>query len=155
MTQTKIDSVLSICTTPQGSDLNEAGFEALTYVPIGKVVSLPDFGVAENSVVQNYVGDQLSQASKGFRQGQESSITVGDDPNDTGQDALHAASLTRTNYAFSLESSDSPDGVLTNTVRYARAIVMRPMFTGGEGEAFDNYEFPITLNQEPARVKPE
>ena len=148
MAGTKIDTTLQICSTAQATDLDAAGFAGLTYVAaIGNIVTLPSFGVDENMVAQDYIAGGLSQHSKGFRRGQSSSIVVGYAPTDAGQDALRTASATKSNYAFKMTS---PDGV----IRYTRALVGRPSFEGGEGEAFDNQTFPFVINQEPIVVDP-
>jgi hypothetical protein len=145
-----------ICATPQGADLNLAGFEGLTWVEVGKIVTFPDFGVTENIVSQDYISTDLSEYRKGFKQGSQSALVIGRDHADAGQNALRTASATRVNYAFKLESSDSPNPTTTtNTIRYSRGLVTAPNFTGGGGEDFDNEEFTIALNQSPIVANPE
>jgi hypothetical protein len=152
----KRGSKFYICATPQGSDLNISGFEALDWEEVGKIVTFPDFGTTENIVSQDYVGTDLSEYRKGFRQGAQSSLVVGRDYEDDGQNALRAAADTRANYAFKYEGSDSPNPVTTtNTIRYSRGLVSAPNFTGGGGEDWDNEEFTIALNQVPITVNPE
>lgn len=151
----KKDGKLYICETAQGTDLLQAGFEALTWVEIGNVVTLPDFGITDNIVTQDYINTGVSQKQKGFRNASDTEIVVGFDPNDTGQDALRDAAATRLNYAFKLEASDAPDASTTNTIRYSRGVVGGPNFTGGGGEDFDNETYQLGLNQAPVIVKPE
>lgn len=151
----KRESKLYICATAQADDLNLAGFEALTWVEIGNVVTLPDFGVTDNIVSQDYIGTDVSQKQKGFRMASDTEIVVGRDYEDTGQDALRTAAGTRFNYAFKLESSDAPSALYTNTIRYSRGIVGGPNFTGGGGEDFDNETFQLGLNQAPIIADPE
>lgn len=151
----KRESKLYICATTQAADLNLAGFEALTWVEIGNIVTLPDFGVSDNIVSQDYVGTDVSQKKKGYRMASDTSVVVGRDFEDSGQDALRTAAATRYNYAFKLESSDAPSALYTNTIRYSRGIVGGPNFTGGGGEDFDNEEFQIGLNQAPIIADPE
>ena len=145
-----------ICATPQGADLNQAGYEALTWVEVGNIVTFPDFGITDNIVSQDYIDTDVSQKRKGFRMASDSELVVGRDYEDTGQDALRTAAATRLNYAFKLESSDSPNpATTTNTIRYSRGIIGGPNFTGGGGEDFDNETFQIGLNQAPIVVDPE
>lgn len=152
----KKDSKLYVCETPQSSDLDQAGYEALTWVEVGNVVTLPDFGITDNIVTQDYIATDVSQKQKGFRNGAETEIVVGFDPDDAGQDALRAAAATRTNYALKLESSDSPNAATTtNTIRYSRGVIGGPAFAGGGGEDFDNETYQVGLNQAPIIVKPE
>jgi hypothetical protein len=151
----KRESKFYICETPQSADLLQAGYEALTWVEVGNIVTLPDFGITDNMVTQDYTNTDVSQRQKGFRQASDTEIVVGRDYDDAGQDALRAAAATRYNYAFKLESSDAPDGDTTNTIRYSRGIIGGPNFTGGGGEDFDNETFQLGLNQAPIIVDPE
>lgn len=151
----KRESKLYICATAQAADLNLAGFEALTWVEIGRVVTIPDFGITDNIVSQDYIGTDVSQKQRGFRMASDTEIVVGRDFEDAGQDALRTAAGTRYNYAFKLESSDAPSALYTNTIRYSRGIVGGPNFTGGGGEDFDNETFQLGLNQSPIIADPE
>ncbi len=156
VTGIKRDSKLFICATPQAADLTQTGYEALTWVEINNIVTLPDFGVTDNIVTQDYVNTDVSQKQKGFRMASDTEVVVGRLPSDAGQVALRAAAATRTNYALKLESSDSPNpSTTTNTIRYSRGVIGGPNFTGGGGEDFDNETFQIGLNQIPIVVNPE
>lgn len=151
----KRESKLYICETPQNADLDQAGYEALSWVEVGNIVTLPDFGISDNMVTQDYINTDVSQRQKGFRQASETELVVGRDHDDTGQDAVRTAAATRFNYALKLESSDAPDASTTNTIRYSRGVIGGPNFTGGGGEDFDNESFQIGLNQAPIIVDPE
>ncbi len=151
----KKDSKIYICETPQADDLLQAGFEALTWIEIGNVVTFPDFGITDNIVSQDYASTDVSQKQKGFRSASDTELVVGYDPDDTGQTAIRTAAGTRYNYAFKLESSDAPDSGTTNTIRYSRGVVGGPNFAGGGGEDFDNETYQIGLNQAPVIVAPE
>lgn len=153
----KKDSKLYIGSAAIATDIaDKAAGEAITWIEIGRVVSFPDFGVSENTVSQDYVNTDVSQAQKGFVKGSTSDIMLGFDPTDAGQVALRAAAAGRLNWPLKLESSDSSNPVTTtNTVRYARCLINKANFAGGGGEEFDNETFPVTLNQIPVVVYPE
>ena len=151
----KKDGTLYICATAQNSDLLQAAFEALTWVEIDKIVTLPDMGRIDNMVSQDYINTTVSQFQKGFANAGQSKLVIGRDHEDTGQDALRTAAATRYNYAFKLESSDAPSASFTNTIRYSRGVVSGPMFSGGGGEDFDNETYNIAFNQVPVIVDPE
>lgn len=151
----KKDGTLYICETPQNSDLNESAFEALTWVEIDKIVTLPDMGRTDNIVSQDYVNTTVSQFQKGFANAGQSELVIGRDHEDAGQDALRVAAATRYNYAFKLESSDAPSSAYTNTIRYSRGVISGPMLSGGGGEDFDNETYNIAFNQVPVIVDPE
>lgn len=151
----KQGSKFYICETPQSADLLEAAYEALTWVEVANIVTFPDFGVTDNIVTQDYANTDVSQKRKGFRNASETELVVGYLPADAGQVALRTAAATKFNYAFKLESSDSPNATTTNTVRYSRGVIGGPNFTGGGGEDFDNETYQIALNQAPITVEPE
>lgn len=151
----KKDSKFYICETPQQDNLLQAGFEALTWVPVEKVVTFPDFGISDNIVSQDYANTDVSQKQKGFRNASDTELVVGYDPDDIGQDAMRTAAGTRYIYAMKLESSDAPNASTTNTIRYSRGVIGGPNFTGGGGEDFDNDTYQIGLNQAPVIVAPE
>jgi len=148
---------LWICTTAQNSDLNTAAFEALTYVEITRIVTMPSIGITTNMVQQDYIDTEISQFQKGVKAGSASELVVGKDTTDAGQDALIAASLTKNNYAFKRVYTDSPNTVTTtNSTTYFRALVGEAVDQGGAVEDFENYTFPIQINgQRPIVVKPE
>lgn len=150
----KKNSKLYICATPQSADLLQAGYEALTWVEISNVVTLPDFGVSDNIVTQDYINTTVSQKRKGFSNASDTEVMVGQLDGDAGQEALAAASLTAFNYALKLEQDDAPDAATTNTIRYSRGVIGGRNFTGGGGEDFDNETYAIGLNQAPIVVAP-
>lgn len=152
----KKGSVISICTTPQSSELDQTGFEALTYVTAGKVISEPPFGVTENTVPQDYVDQSYTRKFKGFKTPAGGDMTFGIDPDEAGQAEFKTAAGTRFAYAIKIERDDSPDGgvAMTNTVMYGRVLVMGGLIDGGEGEALDIVSYGIEHVQIPVIVDP-
>lgn len=145
-----------ICTTAQNSDLTQSEFEALTWVEIGKVVTMPQIGITTNIVQQDYVTTTISQKQKGVKAGNDTEIVVGNDSADAGQDALRTAALTKNNYAFKREYNEVTGSGYLPTIRYFRALVGEPMDAGGGVEDFENETFPIYINgQRPIRVESE
>jgi len=149
--------ILSICATAQNSDLTQIQFEALTWVPISQIVTMPTIGETENIVQQDYVTTGRGQKKKGVITGNSTEVVVGNDYSDAGQDALYTASRTKNNYAFKREYTDSPNtGTTTNTIVYFRALIGRGVDAGGGVEDFVNMTYPIEINgQEPIKVEPE
>lgn len=152
--QLNLDGTLYICATVQDNDLNQAGFTALTWVEIGKIVTLPQVGFEANVVTQNYVNTDFSTDAKGFINGMATEVVVGRDPADAGQDILRTASNSRSKYAFKREYADAVSG-FTATLKYFRALVTSEMDAGGGGEEFDNQTFGIKITgQKPITVDP-
>jgi len=147
---------IAICATAQNSDLTQVQFEALTYVTIGRVVTMPQIGISTNIVQQDYVTTEISQKQKGVKAGNDTEIVVGNDSADTGQDALRTASLTKNNYAFKRTYTEVTASGNVPTIRYFRALVGEAMDAGGATEDFENETFPIYINgQRPIRVESE
>ena len=155
--ETNQDGKLFVCATAQNSDLAQLGFEALTWVEVGRIVTFPEIGISTNYVSQDYVNTAISQCQKGVRSGNETEILCGKDNNDAGQDALIAAGLTKNNFAFKREFTDSPNtATTTNSIVYFRALVGEPIYAGGGVEDFENVTFSLQINgQRPIFVKPE
>lgn len=151
-----MNGTLYVCSTAQhNTDLNQAGYEALTWVEIGKLVTLPQVGFEANVVTQNYVNTDFSSDAKGFINGTASEVMVGRDPDDAGQIILRTAASSRYRYAFKREYADAVAG-FTATTTYFRALVSSQLDAGGGGEEFDNETFGIKVTaQKPIIVAPK
>ncbi len=145
---------LAICAAPQNTDLTQVQFEALTYINIGRIVTMPQIGITTNIVQQDYVNTAISQKQKGVLSGNDTEIVVGNDALDAGQDALRAAAGTKANYAFVRTYTEVTGTGFVATKRYFRALVGEAMDAGGGVEDFENETFPIYINgQRPIRVE--
>lgn len=151
-----MNGTLYVCATVQhNTDLNQAGYEALTWVEIGKLVTLPQVGFEANVVTQNYVNTDFSSDAKGFINGTASEVMVGRDPDDAGQVILRTAANSRFRYAFKRVYADAVAG-FTATTTYFRALVSSQLDAGGGGEEFDNETFGIKVTaQKPIIVAPK
>jgi len=147
-------SKLYICATAQNDDLNQAGYEGLTWVEIAKIVTMPMVGSVDNIVSQDYVDTTVSQYAKGFANAGQSQIVVGRDWEDAGQDALRTAAATPFNYAFKIEANDGVSGVTTPTTWYTRGVIGGPMTDARSGEDFQNESFECAFNQQAIAVDP-
>lgn len=153
--QLNLDGTLYVCATAQNTTLTEAQYEALTWVEIGKIVTMPQVGFEANVVTQNYVNTDFSEDAKGFKNGTASEVVVGRDPSDAGQDILRTAAGSRNRYAFKREYADATS-TMTATFKYFRALVTSQLDAGGGGEEFDNETFGIKITgQAPITVEPE
>lgn len=144
---------VSICATAQDVDLDQAGFEALTFVEAGKVIEHANIAISTGDSAQNYWGHGVTQHQKGHVDVGGASVMFGYDPDDTGHDAFDTASASRSSFAVKIELDDNPNGV-TNTIVYTRGYITYPEYQFGEGEAFFNKTFNTMYNQLPIVVKP-
>lgn len=125
---------------------NEAAYVALTYVDIGEVESLGDFGDTSNLVNFTSLSDARVRKLKGSRDAGELALVVGNDPEDAGQIALQAAEATKFTYAFKVELADMPEPGGTNTVIYFRALVNGANFSVGEADNVVRRNFALPID---------
>src|SRR5215212_277692 len=96
-----------------------AEFAALTWVEVGLVEDVGEFGDESNPVTFAAIGDARVRRSKGARDAGVMSITCGWDAADTGQQKLITAEASDAdNYAFKV---DFPG---TTEIQYFRGLVM-------------------------------
>lgn len=146
---------VSICATPQTATLSAAGYEALTFVEIGDVVTPPSISEEVGMPTQQYVNRTRAAHQKGVYTGAASEIVVGYDYDDAGQLILYTASRAKGTYAIKVELTDSPNTVThTNTVVYARVLVGPRAQAGGAAEDFVNHSYPIQVTIDEPVVVP-
>ncbi|QRE77345.1 phage tail tube protein [Methylobacterium aquaticum] len=101
-----------------------AEFAALTYVEIGLVETLGEFGDESNGVNFTALNDARVRKAKGARDAGTLALTVAHDPMDAGQAALEAAEATSSKFAFKVVYPDRPTPSGTDSIDYFRALVM-------------------------------
>lgn len=113
-----------------------------TWVEIGKVTSLPEFGSETNFLERNFMAGGFSNRVKGYSSGVTTEIMVGPDSSDPGQVELLIAGdpLYKFNRAFKLENDAGR--------QVAYGVISGPTSNGGAGDEFDEYTFNITMNNE-------
>jgi len=140
---------LSICVTPQNSDLDASGFAALTYVQISGVGSVGEYGITTNALTYDTWDSLVAQKAKGITNAGDPPVEVARSATDPGQIALRAAGLPNVfdNYAFKVERQDG-------TIEYLRGLVAGPTRPNGRNEDFDLETYTLMLNQVPLTVNP-
>lgn len=144
----------SICTTPQPADLDQAGFEALTWVEVGHVGSIGEIGLSSNIVNYDELGTEVTQKQKAVANAGDPQIEVARNPTDPGQIALRTAGATKFNYAFKFEDADAPSTGESNTIYYSRGVISGPMIPGGKVQDFILERYTLGLNQPIITVNP-
>lgn len=147
---------LYICTTPQPTVLNQAAFEALTWVLIGGVGSMGETGSKTNILSYDTWDTDVTQKAKGITDAGSPEIEVARDSENAGQNALRAAALTNFNYAFKTVGNDAPNAEVGSspTIRYNRGLVSGPTQPNGRNEDFDIEVFMLGLQQRQITVAP-
>lgn len=149
-------SKVYICATPQQSDLDQAGYEALVWVEIGGLGSHGQAGSNTNILSYDTWADAVIKKAKGLTDAGSPEIEVARDPLDPGQQILAAASRTNLNYAFKMERNDKPSTAPTAlpTVIYNRGLVTGPARPFGRNEDFDLEVYTTAFNQLEVVVNP-
>lgn len=105
----------------------EAEFDGLTYLEIGQILNLGEFGDQAAEIVAEYLNLGRVEKYKGNRDAGTLDLEVGYDvDNDTGQAELITAEASSNNWAFKVELDDSDltDSPSNNTTFYFRGQVM-------------------------------
>jgi hypothetical protein len=141
-----------ICATAQEADLDQAGFEALTWVRIGNVGAFPEIGRNEPIATYN-THDNGVLKGKGSNDPGSGDLECAYAASDVGQIELRTAGATKKNWAFKVLHDDATDS-LTATVDYCRAIVSGPRHPNGSDEDFRREVYSLGINQH-LRILPE
>ena len=154
MADTLRDRIISICSVVQPEDLDQAGYEALTFVPIAHIGALGDFGLTDNIVSYDELTTSVTQKQKGIADAGSPQLELSARAADPGQVILRAAALTRYNYAFKVENSDAPTPSDSNTIYYFRGVISGPLYTGSRNQDFSLERYAVGINQRPIIVYP-
>lgn len=146
-------SKVFVCATVQNSDLaNAAAYAALTWVQVGSVGSIGEFGATSSDLTYNTLDETVTTHQKGIADAGSPQIEVVDLSADPGQVILRTfgSPTNKGNMAVKFERAD---GGTTNTILYSRGVVTGPTYPNGGSEDFDLARFTIMLNQLPIRVE--
>lgn len=134
------------------ADLDQSGFEALTYVEITKVGSFANISMSTNYPTYGLLNEDVADKQKGLTTPGDTSCEVRPDSTDAGQVLLAAAALTRKSWAFKIEEDDAPSASTTNSIMYVRAVVGAPEQGLGGSDDFRTESYPIGVQQLPIKV---
>lgn len=97
---------LSIATTSGVATQDLAGFQAKTYVEVGEVTSIGDFGAKYNIINHSPLANPIIQKFKGSKDNGKGSFEFANKTTDAGQIAMKAASDSYSSYAIKVEEQD-------------------------------------------------
>lgn len=135
MGQTTSGTTLGISTTLPTTE-DQAGYDALTFVDIGELTNLDEYGRVYNEVTSNPLNTRRTRKYKGQYDEGSPSLTVDREGGDAGQVAVKSALALDTNAAFAVTHQDG-------SIDYFSAKVMS--FTNSVGGADSMYEANIQL----------
>ncbi len=151
---TNAASKLSVCATPQNTDLTQAQYEALTWVVVGGTGSVGEIGSSTNILNYDTWDNAVIQKAKGLTDAGSPEVEVARIPTDAGQNILRAAALTNFSYAIKIERNDKNVSNGTGTIRYNRGLIVGPKQPQGRSEDFDLEMFTLGLQQLQITVDP-
>jgi hypothetical protein len=145
-----------VCSAVQNSDLTQSGYEALTWVQVGKVGNPGDWGGGSNIPTYPTLDEPVTQKQKGVGNAGDPQIEVAYQPADAGQIILRTFGdpLNANNMAIKKVLNDRPSAGTAGTTYYSRGVVSGPISPGGGSDDFVLERYTIGLNQLPIRVDP-
>lgn len=144
--------------TKSGAD-TEAAFKADTYVDVGEIEDLGEFGDTFSSVTFSSLSDGRVRKFKGLADAGDLALTVGLDNGDAGQAAVKVAHKDRStgdyNIKITLNDGD-PDAtpVIAPTTFYMRGKVMNNTVAAGAADNVVRRNITIGINSEILEILP-
>lgn len=132
------------------SDLNQAAYEALTWLQVSNVGNIGETGSNTNVATYDTWDSDVAKKAAGITNAGDPEIELARSPTDLGQIALRSAAAlanNANNYAFKIERLDG-------TIYYNRGLVLGPRHPNGRNEDFNLEIFTIACNQEEITVEP-
>ena len=115
MSDTLAGGKFFVCETAQPTDLDQTGFEGLTWVQVNGVGSVGQTGTQQNLPTYDTFDTTVTQKSKGIANAGDPPVEVSRDPTDAGQIIMRTISqpTDKKNYAFKWEKNDAPSATMT------------------------------------------
>lgn len=131
-----------------------SAFAALSYVEIGLAENLGEFGDEAAAVTFRALADRRVRKAKGGKDAGMMSVTVGDDPADTGQQALIAAEAADSNYAFKVLYPNRLNPTGTDGADYFRGLVMSKRRQVNNADNVVRRVFNVAINSAIYEIAP-
>ncbi len=133
-----------ISTTAQNADLDESGFDGLSFTQVGKVGSIGEFGITTNMLTYDTLDTVVAQKAKGITNAGDPPIECARDDDDAGQTAMRTAGAPTVydSYAYKVLRQDG-------SIDYLRGLCTGPVSPNGRNEDFDLHMFTLGLVQAP------
>ena len=146
------ETTLSICITPSNTDLDAAGFAALTYIEICCPQSLPEFGQETEFLSEHCIsGEEITGV--GVSSGMETEVPYFYQDACAGQAFLRNNVGSMNSYAVRKTYPDATT-LTTATIIYARVKIGGWTDGGGDVDGFHTHTSSLKLSQDPVFVAP-
>ena len=120
---------------------DKAGYKALTWVVVGKVVNLPTIGDTHNDITIDLLSDGRVQHVTGSADGGANEVTIASDPSDAGQTALLAVNGLNTQSSFRIV-----DPAPSSEVVYFGGLVSSLKDTQRDTSSYKGKTFTLMVN---------
>lgn len=123
-----------------------SAYAALTWVEVGGVESIGEFGDTAGQITFTGLGDSRVQKLKGAYDAGDITVAAAWGPLDLGQIAMRTAAATKFAYAIKVTFEDSADANDTDSVFYFHARVMsaKKSVGGANNVMMENYNLAIS-----------
>jgi hypothetical protein len=153
------DTKVYVCATPVTSATDTAAeFAALTWVEVGGVTSIGEFGDQATSIKSNVISENRVRKLKGSRDAGTLALVCNNDPLDAGQIALLAAEATSFRYGVKVEIPDAQSPTYSDSIFYFAALVMSKQLSVGEADKVISRTFSLDIDspivEVPSKVTP-
>jgi len=147
---TAAESTIAIGTTAAATDIT--GFQADTYIEVGEVEDLGEFGDQAEEVTFTALANRRTRKFKGSFNAGTLTVVCGSDGVDVGQDAMIAAFASDDDYNFRVTLNDAITVSGTPTVLYCRGKVMSKQRNVGQVNNIVRQTFAVGINSEILEV---
>ena len=131
-----------------------ADFEADSFVEIGEVEDLGEFGDESEEIQFTSLSDSRTRKLKGPRDAGTMTVVVGDDPLDEGQISIEAAEGSNLDYNFKVVLNDAITLGGDGSVHYFRGKVMSKRRNVGNASNVVRRTFNVGINSAIISVDP-
>jgi hypothetical protein len=135
-----------------GAAITQLEFEADSYIEVGEVEDLGEFGDQAEEVNFTALANRRVRKFKGSFNAGTMAVTAGSDPADAGQLAMLAAFATDFDYNFKVELNDEVTEGGTVTVLFFRGKVMSKQRNVGQVNNIVRQMFNVGINSEILEV---
>lgn len=143
-----------VCATPQNTDLDLAGFQALDYVEIDGIGEVGEMGTTTNILTYDQWNTDVVDKGKGMSNAGDPTVETARKPSDPGQNIMRAIALQPHKYAFKIVKNDPAILGGTGTTIFTRGLVTGPARPMGRNEDFDLEVYTLGLVQREIVVNP-
>lgn len=131
---------------------NAAAYAALSWVEIGALESVGEFGDESGAITGAIIGDGRTRKGKGARDAGTLAITCFHNPEDTGQQAMVAAEATNNNYTFKIVIPNRLTTGGTDEIDYFMGLVMSKRLNIGGNDNLVRRTFNTAVNSKLTEV---